>query len=189
MRWQCAFIPASKLHNRVGPWLLLLLSAPSAVMLTGCALYPDKQPPTLETTTSAEQVQRIFWQDVAGAKWVQANALLAPKVVWRIGNRVIPREQIIPWFQAAGIAAAQVNQVELQPAVNDVNLVYTLQVQAAHGLAGGTDCAGQPQTWSTLAVWQQPQPSATPAPKHDTQYRGYLLTVLDLTPAENSACH
>ncbi len=156
-------------------------------MLSGCTVYPDKKPATVDTTTSAEQVQRIFWQDVAEAKWVQANALLAPKAIWRVGDRVIPREQIIPWLQSAGIKATQVTGVTLEPAVNDMNLVYALQLQSAHAL-GGAECGSQPQTWSALAVWQQPQPTGNPPAKNDKQYRGYLLTVHDLTPAANIAC-
>jgi hypothetical protein len=175
--------------SRVNTVLLSCALAASVDLLSGCTVFPEKKLATLETTTSAEQVQRIFWQDVAGGKWVQANALLAPKAVWRVGSRVLPREQIIPWLQAGGIRDVQVSGVALEPAVNDMNLVYTLQVQGAHALGGGAECAGQPQTWSALAVWQQPQPSAAPPAKDDKQDRGYLLTVHDLAPTGKSACH
>ena len=162
------------------------------VGLSGCTVYPEQKPATLEMTTSAEQVQRIFWQDVAQGKWVPANALLAPNTVWRVGDRVIAREQIIPWLQSRGIHEALVTGVTLTPAVNDMNMVYTVQVQAEHALdasANGAACGSQPQTLSALAVWQQPQPTGNPPAKNDKQYRGYLLTVHDLTAAANSACH
>lgn len=170
--------------------VLLPVAAAAAMLLNGCTVFPDRKAATPEGTTSAEQVQRMFWEDVAQAKWVQANALLAPKAVWRVGDRVIPREQIIPWLQSYAIKGAAVTGVTLEPAVNDMNLVYTLQVQAAHAVAasGGAGCDQQPQTWSALAVWQQPQPPTNPPPKNDTQNRGYLLTVHDLTPAANSGC-
>jgi len=187
MRLRRAFLTALKLRRKGTAQILLLIGA-SALALSGCTVYSDKKPVTVETTTSAEQLQRIFWQDVADARWVQANALLAPKAVWRVGDRVIPREQIIPWLQAAGIHAAQVNGVTLEPAVNDMNLVYLVQVEAAHGL-DGVNCGSQPQMWSALAVWQQPQPTGNPPAKNDKQYRGYLLTVHDLAPAANRACH
>lgn len=165
---------------------LLMLSA-AVCLLSGCTVYSDVKPATIESTTSAEQVQRIFWQDVATGKWTQANALLAPKAVWRVGDRIIPREQIISWLQSSGIHAAQVTGVTLQPAVNDMNLIYTLQLQAAHG-SGSADCGRAPQNWSAVAVWQQPQPTATAPSKNDKQYRGYLLTVHDLALTGNSAC-
>ncbi len=167
---------------------LLLVGCVASTLQTGCTVYSDKQPPTLATTTSAEQVQRIFWQSVAQGKWIQANALLAPTAVWRVAGRVIPRDQIIPWLKSTGAKAAQVTDVTIQPAVNDMNLVYTLQLQGAHASGGETGCGNQPQTWSALAVWQQPQPSPTAAKKNDKQYSGYLLTVHDLTPAANRAC-
>ena len=190
-----------------------------AVMgLGGCTVYPDKNPPTLATTTSAEQVQRIFWQDVEQAKWTQANALLAPMAVWRVGDRTIERGQIVPWLQSLGIKAVQVSEVRLTPAVNDINMLYTVQIQATQPVAAAEACAGQPasagqtaalaaqpQTLSALAVWQQPQPIDTSTMDKKTKqereaaekaakkakgqpYQGYLLTVHDLTVSAASAC-
>jgi hypothetical protein len=72
--------------------------------------------------------------------------------------------------------------------VNDMNLVYTVQIQADKAVAAqaNASCAGQPQTLSALAVWQQPQP--TGKPEKDKQYRGYLLTVHDLTATGDAGC-
>lgn len=161
---------------------------------TGCTVYSEKKPATLDTTTSAEQVDRLFWQDVEQAKWTQANALIAPMAVWRVGDRAIARDQIVPWLQSLGIHGVQVSEVTLQPAVNDMNLVYTVQLQADKAVAAsaGASCAGQPpngqpQTLSALAVWQQPQPTGEAA--KDKAYHGYLLTVHDLAIPANAACH
>ena len=190
-----------------------------AVMgLSGCTVYPDKNPPTLATTTSAEQVQRIFWQDVEQAKWAQANALLAPNAVWRVGDRVIDRGQIVPWLQSLGVKAVQVSNVTLQPAVNDINLIYTVQLQAAQPIVSppvGSACGSpsqapaptttsgtsptasgiSPQALGTAtpqtlsALAVWQQPQPTGKPTKDKDYHGYLLTVHDLTAiAANSAC-
>lgn len=156
--------------------------------LAGCTVYPEQKQPTLMQTTSAEQVNRIFWQDVEQAKWPQANALLAPKAVWRVNGQVVARAQIVPWLQSLGIHGVQVNDVALTPAVNDMNLVYTVQIQAEKAVAAqaGAGCAGRPQTLSALAVWQQPQP--TGKTEKSKEYRGYLLTVHDLTTTGNDGC-
>ncbi len=95
----------------------------------------------------------------------QANALLAPNAVWRVNGQVVPRAQIVPWLQSLGVHGVQVSDVALTPAVNDMNLVYTVQIQAEKAVSAeaGANCAGRPQTLSALAVWQQPQPDGRPS--------------------------
>ena len=158
----------------------------TVLALGGCTVFPDQKQPTLMQTTSAEQVDRIFWQDVEQAKWTQANALLAPNAVWRVDGQVVGRAQIVPWLQSLGIHGVQVSEVAVTPAVNDMNLVYTVQMQAEKAVAAtpGAGCAGRPQTLSALAVWQQPQP--TGKTDKSKEYRGYLLTVHDLSTTGNS---
>ena len=156
--------------------------------LGGCTVYPDQKQPTLLQTTSAEQVDRIFWQDVEQGKWTQVNALLAPNAVWRVNGQGVARAQIVPWLQSLGIHGAQVSEVAVTPAVNDMNLTYTVQIQAEKAVAAeaGAGCTGHPQTLSALAVWQQPQP--TGKTDKSKQYRGYLLTAHDLTATGNGGC-
>jgi hypothetical protein len=165
----------------------LVLAALATMGTTGCTLYSERKAPALAMTTSAEQVDRIFWQDVEQAKWTEVNALLAPNAVWRVNGQVVPRAQIVPWLQSLGVHGVQVTNVALTPAVNDMNLVYTVQLQADKAVAAQVtaSCAGKPQTLSALAVWQQPQPAGKP--EKDKQYRGYLLTVHDLMAA-GDAC-
>lgn len=179
--------------------LLVLLGCCAGLGFTGCTVYSQQKTPTLAMTTSAEQVDRIFWADVAAAKWTEVNTLLAPNTVWRVSGRVIPRAEIVPWLQGLKIHAVQVSDVTLTPAVNDMSIVATVQVQAEHAVAAQPNCAtqtapqtepptklaSQPQTLSALAVWQQPQPTGTPA--KDKSYHGYLLTVHDLS-ALGDAC-
>jgi hypothetical protein len=166
----------------------VVVSAALFATLSGCTVYPAQKQPTLMQTTSAEQVNRIFWQDVEQAQWAQANALLAPNAVWRVNGQLVARAQIVPWLQSLGIHGVQVSDVALTPAVNDMNLVYTVQIQAEKTVAAqaGAGCAGHPQTMSALAVWQQPQP--TEKAEKSKQYRGYLLTVHDLTTTGNDGC-
>ncbi|HEY1964065.1 MAG TPA: hypothetical protein VGG59_04005 [Acidobacteriaceae bacterium] len=165
----------------------------AALALGGCTVYPDKKQPTLAQTTSAEQVNRIFWQDVEQAKWIEANALLAPNAVWRVNGEVVPRAQIVPWLHSVGVHGAQVSDVALTPAVNDMNLVYTVQLQSDKAVSAeaSANCAGRPQTLRALAVWQQPQLTGDPSKDKQARnkaYAGYLLTVHDLTVAANGGC-
>lgn len=165
---------------------------------TGCTFYPEQQHPGPVQTTSAEQMDRLFWQYVEQAKWNQANALLAPNTVWRVNGQVVDRAQIIPWLGSLGIHGTQVSSVTLTPALNDMNLVYTLQIQADKAVRAeaGASCSGRPQTLRALAVWQQPQPApdveehARSGSKREKKSPGgYLLTVHDLTAAHDDGCH
>jgi hypothetical protein len=170
--------------------LAALLAGMGCALLTGCTVYGSQKTPTLAMTTSAEQVDRIFWADVAAAKWSEVNTLLAPNTVWRVGGRVIPRAEIVPWLEGLKIHAVQVSEVTLTPAANDISMVATVQVQAEQAVAAqasGASCAGQPQTLNALAVWQQPQPTGTPT--KDKSYHGYLLTVHDLSASGDASCH
>jgi hypothetical protein len=151
-------------------------------------LYPEQKQPALTQTTSAERVDRIFWDSVEQGKWNQANALLAPNAVWRVNGQVVERAQIIPWLQSLGIHGVQVSSMALTPAVNDMNLVYTVTIQADQKVAAqtGTGCAGHPQAMSALAVWQQPQPTGKAV--KSKAYSGYLLTVHDLMATGDGNC-
>ena len=165
----------------------------AALALGGCTVYPEKKQPSVMQTTSAEQVDRIFWQDVEQGKWTEANALLAPNAVWRVDGQVIPRAQVVPWLQSLKIHGVQVSDVALTPAVNDMNLVYKVQVQAEKAVApqAGAACAGRPQTLSALAVWQQPQPTGEASKDQQAKnkaYAGYLLTVHDLITVGSGGC-
>jgi hypothetical protein len=171
----------------------LALSALATIGTSGCKLYPEQKTPTLAMTTSAEQVDRIFWQDVEQAKWTEVNALLAPNAIWRVNGEVVPRAQIVPWLQSLGVHGVQITNLALTPAVNDMNLVYTLQLQAEKAVAAqvSASCAGKPQTLSALAVWQQPQSTGKPEKDKqakDKSYGGYLLTVHDLTATGDAGC-
>jgi hypothetical protein len=182
LRWKAA---------RVGP-AGVVAAGVAILTLSGCTVYGDHKQPTLTQTTSAEQVGRIFWQDVQQAKWVQVNALLAPNTVWRVNGQVVARAQIVPWLKSLGIRGVEVSDVTLTPAVNDMNLVYTVQIQAEKAVASDASagCAGRPQTLSALAVWQQPQPKGNEAKDEKATHAagGYLLTVHDLTAAANGGC-
>ncbi len=171
------------------------LSALLPIALAGCTVYPEHKTPTLATTTSAEQTQRIFWKDVEAGKWTEVKALLSPNVVWRAGDRVLERDAIVPWLQGLGVRTALVADTTVKSNVNDMTLVYMLQVKArgrvitqsrtqpGQAAAASTDVAGCLQNLQAVAVWQQGRSGS------------YLLTVEDLTvgdagamPGGTSAC-
>jgi hypothetical protein len=171
----------------IRPARLAILSIVLLGALTACTVYPTPRTPALSTTTSAEHCQRIFWREVERAEWTRAQALLAPNVVWRSGNRVLSRDEVVPWLQQLQIKSASVTGVSIKANVNDMTLVYSLQISAARMLIqpqqGGTPKAQAAnkrclQNLHVVAVWQR----ATPALGARTSPGPYLLTVEDLAP-------
>jgi hypothetical protein len=93
---------------------ILLAASLGTVGLSGCTLYGEKNPPTLKTTTSAEQYERIYWSTVKSKKWDQVPGLLAANVMYSAGGKVLSKDQVIPYLQSQNIADFSVWQQTAQ---------------------------------------------------------------------------
>jgi hypothetical protein len=145
------------------------------LLVTGCTLdAPGK--PTLATTTSAEQTQRIFWQDVKDQKWLVVQGLLVPNVAWRNGGTALTRDQIVPALQQLQVKDFLITNVVVKANQDDMTVLYDLQLTI-----GGS---AQPVNYHAVAVWQQvpaPPDTASKQVKKEAQKQPpYLLTVEDL---------
>ncbi len=114
--------------------------------LTGCTVYGEKKPPTLQSTTSAEQYERIFWSTVKDKKWQQVPGMLGANVMYGVGGKVLSRDQVVPYFQSANIADFTITEMVVKPNGPDMTLSYTLQVSSPGGAV---------QTLAAISVWQQ----------------------------------
>ena len=147
-------------------WMTSLLAASLVVGLTGCTFYGEKKSPTLKSTTSAEQYERIFWSTVKAKKWVQIPGMLAANVIYSVGGKILSKDQVIPYLQSANITDFTITGMVVKPNGPDMTLNYTLQLSAA----------GAPvKTYTAISVWQQlqsgwiltvhtEQPQTPPAP-------------------------
>jgi Domain of unknown function (DUF4440) len=125
-------------------WMTSLLAA--VMNLSGCTIYGAKNPPTLKTTTSAEQYERIFWSAVKAKNWQQIPGLLAANVVYSAGGKVLSKDQVVPYLQGLNIADFTISGMVVKPNGPDMTLTYTLQLPSA---------GGQAQTLAAISVWQQ----------------------------------
>ncbi len=101
--------------------------------LTGCTIYGVKKPPTLKSTTSAEQYERIFWSTVKAKNWQQIPGMLAANVMYSAGGKVLSKDQVIPYLQAANITDFTITGMVVKPNGPDMTLNYTLQLSTAGG--------------------------------------------------------
>jgi hypothetical protein len=120
-------------------WLTSLL----VVALTGCTLFGDKNPPTLKSTTSAEQYERLLWSAVKAKTWVQVPGFLAANVVYGEGGKLLTKDQVVPYFQTLNLTDYTITGMVVKPNGPDMTLTYTLQ-RAPAG-----------QTVNAVSLWQQ----------------------------------
>jgi ATP/ADP translocase len=125
-------------------WIASLFAA--AMTLSGCTIYGVKNPPTLKTTTSAEQYERIFWSAVKAKNWQQVPGMLAANVMYSAGGKVLAKDQVVPYLQGLNLTDFAITGMVVKPNGPDMTLNYTLQLSTA---------GGPPQILSAISVWQQ----------------------------------
>jgi hypothetical protein len=128
-------------------WIASLLAAALATLgLSGCTIFGEKKTPTLKSTTSAEQYERLFWSAVKAKNWQQLPGMLAANVMYSVGGKVLSKDQVVPYLQGLNIADFTITNMVVKPNGVDMTLSYTLQLSPA---------AGPLQTSTAVSVWQQ----------------------------------
>ena len=123
-------------------WISTLL----VVGLSGCTLFGDKNPPTLKSTTSAEQYERLLWSNVKSKNWPQVPGFFAANLVYGENGKLLGKDQVVPYFQTLSLADFTITDMVVKPNGPDMTLTYTLQLSAS----------GAPlQTVHAVSVWQQ----------------------------------
>jgi hypothetical protein len=122
---------------------LALALACSAV---GCTIYAEKKPPTLASTTSAEQHERILWQMAQKQQWNKISPLFSTTLVWNVDGKSLNSGQVVPWLQSLNLKDAVITNASVQPNGPDMTVAYTLQLSQANGAV---------QNLTALSVWQQ----------------------------------
>ena len=129
---------------------LRLVALPLALALAGstigCTLYGEKKPPTLASTTSAEQYERILWHMAQKQQWNKIPPLFSTTLVWNADGKSLNSGQIVPWLQSLGLKDAVITNATVQPNGPDMTVAYTVQVSQANGTI---------QNLTALSVWQQ----------------------------------
>jgi hypothetical protein len=124
----------------------LLAANLATVGISGCTIYGEKKPTTVQNTTSAEQYERILWSSVKAKNWKPVPGLLAANVMYNVGGKVLNKDQVVPYLQGANIADFNISGMVVKPNGPDMTLSYILQLSP-----GG----GQVQTYTAISVWQQ----------------------------------
>ncbi len=141
-----------------------------AMSMAGCTLFPEKQPATLATTTSAEQHERILWQMVEKQQWGKISPLLSPTLVWNVDGKSLSRDQVVAYLRSLQLTEAAVRDVSVQPNGPDMTVAYTLESTA------GTSSKGCSGLKTALSVWQQVKGGGWVLIAHSDQGKGGACT-------------
>jgi hypothetical protein len=125
---------------------IMAVLGPALGPLSGCTVYGVKNPPTLKSTTSAEQYERIFWAKVRDRKWQEITALLGPNVIYAVSGKVLGRDEIVPYLQALKIRDFSIVDMAVRPNGPDMTLSYNIQFSSPDG---------KMQSFLAVSVWQQ----------------------------------
>jgi hypothetical protein len=142
-------------------WIASLLAAALATLgLSGCTVFGEKKPPTLKSTTSAEQYERLFWSAVKAKNWQQLPGMLAANVMYSAGGKVLSKDQVVPYLQGLNISDFTINNMVVKPNGVDMSLSYTLQLSSSGQTLTAISVWQQvAQGWILIAHTEQPQPS------------------------------
>ena len=102
---------------RILPKLLAFsLGLIMAIGIAGCTVYPEKKFATLDTTTSAQQHERLYWEYVRKQDWKQVTALQGPSVVYttRTGE-LVDGVRWIQLLQGSPIGEYSIGAVQVRP--------------------------------------------------------------------------
>jgi hypothetical protein len=117
----------------------------------GCTIYGEKKPPTLASTTSAEQYERILWQMVQKQQWNKISPLFSATLVWNADGKSMNSGQAAPYLQSLQLKDAVVHDVTVQPNGPDMTVAYTLDLSSN----SKDSPSGAVTSFLALSVWQQ----------------------------------
>ena len=128
--------------------LLSLLLTLLVLALAGCTLFPPSKSPSLKTTTSAEQTERIFWQAASKKDFATVTNLVATGAVFteRDGT-TLTREQFVEHLKSTPPLDYAIGQVTIRPQGNAMVLSYSASVRESN--------ASVTVGVTILSVWQQ----------------------------------
>lgn len=125
---------------------IVLAAVLVTVTSTGCTVWGEKKHPSLGTTTSAEQHERILWTKIRDGAWQDIPPMFAQNVVYAVRGRLLSRDEIIPFLRSEQIHDFVLGDVTVKPNGPDMTVSYTVQVS-------GSD--GKTQSLIATSVWQQ----------------------------------
>ncbi len=131
--------------------------------LTGCTVFGVKNPPTLGSTTSAEQYERITWANARSQKWNQIEPVLAPNVVYAAQGKLLSRDQVVPYLKSENIRDFVISGLIVKPNGPDMTVTYGLQLSSSDG---------KTRSLVAVSVWQQ-------------LHAGWVLIAHSETPQQN----
>jgi len=95
-------------------------------------MWGAKKNPGWQQATSAEQLERLLWNDISREKWSAVEKRVAPMAMWSDESGAVKgRDAVMDKLKNVDIGAVQTGDVESAPAGTDMVVTLTLASQKA----------------------------------------------------------
>jgi hypothetical protein len=117
-------------------------------IVCGCTMWRQKKPNTWQTATSADQYERILWNEVKARRMEVVRRKLASSFVFTGPEGTLNRDQYVQELTRMHVTSYSITNVAAQPNGPDWVVSYTLTVT---GNAGAFPSGPM----HVMTVWQQ----------------------------------
>ncbi len=142
----------------------------ASVVMLGCAAWLsctiwEKPPKGWAGATGGEQLERMFWQEVAARNWTELERHLAPNFTSVASGGIHDRASSLERWRGLRLEDYSLGDFKVEPNGSDLVVTYTLHVR---GTMDGRPLPSGPM--HMMSVWQQVK-------------RGWILISHSCTPA------
>lgn len=138
--------------NFAASFKLALLAAVIFALLAspGCTFYGEHPAKTMEQATGGEGLERVFWQNVQAANWVEVERAIASNYAGAGPDGTFDRTAAMNKYRSWQLKEYAIG--DLKTELNTTTIVVTYNI-TLNGSAGSQPLPSTPQ--HMLTVWQQ----------------------------------
>jgi len=129
--------------------ILLLLAAPA------CTFFGEKPAKTLSEATGGEGLERVFWENVKGAKWVELDRALASNYVGVSPGGMLDREAALAHYRQMQLKDYSLGDLKTEMNGNTFVVSYTITFNGTIGSSNGGSQPLPSTPQHMMTVWQQ----------------------------------
>jgi hypothetical protein len=127
----------------IGLIVVLLIEA-------GCTMYKEHPAGTFADATGGEGLERVFWKNVAAAKWTEIDRVLASNYSGVAPSGTVDKTAALEQYHQWQLKEYSIGDLKTEMNGSTIVVTYTI---ALHGNAGSGALPSAPQRM--MSVWQQ----------------------------------
>lgn len=124
----------------------------------GCTMYGEHPARSLTEATGGEGLERVFWKDVAAAKGVELERMLASNYVGVTPGGTLDRAATLAQYRTWQLKDYSLGDVNTEMNGSTIVVTYTITLNGSTGSVGNGTPGSQPLPSAPqhmMTVWQQ----------------------------------